>query len=37
MTLLELVSDEGYRGFFVDLYVRCANNIAIEMYEGMGY
>ncbi|KAK7030383.1 N-alpha-acetyltransferase 20 [Paramarasmius palmivorus] len=37
MSLLELVSDEGYGGFFVDLYVRCANNIAIEMYEGMGY
>ncbi|KAJ3731627.1 N-acetyltransferase [Lentinula guzmanii] len=37
MSLLELVSDETYRGFFVDLYVRCNNFIAIEMYEGMGY
>ncbi|KAF9447585.1 N-acetyltransferase [Macrolepiota fuliginosa MF-IS2] len=37
MNLLELVSDEIYKGFFVDLYVRCANKVAIEMYEGMGY
>jgi len=37
MNLLELVSDEIYKGFFVDLYVRCANRIAIDMYEGMGY
>jgi N-terminal acetyltransferase B complex catalytic subunit len=36
MDLLELVSD-SYRGFFVDLYVRCNNKLAIEMYEGMGY
>ncbi|EKM82355.1 hypothetical protein AGABI1DRAFT_97371 [Agaricus bisporus var. burnettii JB137-S8] len=37
MNLLELVSDELYKGFFVDLYVRCANKVAVEMYEGMGY
>jgi len=37
MDFLELVSDDIYKGFFVDLYVRCANNIAIEMYERMGY
>ncbi|EIN07135.1 N-acetyltransferase [Punctularia strigosozonata HHB-11173 SS5] len=37
MNLLEHVSDEAYRGFFVDLYVRCANQVAITMYEGMGY
>lgn len=35
--ILEIVSDEIYRGFFVDLYVRCANSVAITMYEGMGY
>ncbi|KAL0946405.1 hypothetical protein HGRIS_012630 [Hohenbuehelia grisea] len=35
--LLEFVSDEMYKGFFVDLYVRCTNNLAIDMYEGMGY
>lgn len=37
MGLLEMVSEEIYKGFFVDLYVRCANNVAIDMYEGMGY
>jgi N-terminal acetyltransferase B complex catalytic subunit len=37
MDLLELVSDSIYRGFFVDLYVRCANVVAIEMYESFGY
>ena len=37
ISLLELVSDETYKAFFVDLYVRCTNNIAIEMYEGLGY
>ncbi|KAG6918834.1 hypothetical protein DXG01_011239 [Tephrocybe rancida] len=37
MGLLEMVSDEIYKGFFVDLYVRCANSVAIDMYEGMGY
>lgn len=37
MTWLEKVSDENYRGFFVDLYVRCVNYAAISMYEGFGY
>lgn len=37
MSLLEMVSDEIYRGFFVDLYVRCNNFVAINMYEGMDY
>lgn len=37
MSLLERVSDETYHGFFVDLYVRCANGVAIGMYEGSGY
>ncbi|KAF7300533.1 N-acetyltransferase domain-containing protein [Mycena chlorophos] len=35
--LLERVSDAVYRGFFVDLYVRCTNDLAIGMYEEMGY
>jgi len=34
---LELVSDQHYKGFFVDLYVRCNNALAISMYEGFGY
>ncbi|KAF9038819.1 hypothetical protein BDZ89DRAFT_945622, partial [Hymenopellis radicata] len=37
MTLLEMVSDQSYRGYFVDLYVRCTKTSAIEMYEGLGY
>lgn len=37
MNLLEMVSNETYKGFFVDLYVRCANLVAIDMYEGLGY
>lgn len=37
ISLLEMVSDEIYKGFFVDLYVRCANSVAIDMYERFGY
>jgi N-terminal acetyltransferase B complex catalytic subunit len=37
MNMLEMVSEEIYNGFFVDLYVRCANSVAITMYEGMDY
>ncbi|KAF9477775.1 N-acetyltransferase [Pholiota conissans] len=37
MSLLEMVSEEIYKGFFVDLYVRCNNVVAIEMYEKLGY
>ncbi|GJE89915.1 GNAT family N-acetyltransferase [Phanerochaete sordida] len=35
--LLELVSDKTYRGYFVDLYVRCTNVVATGMYERLGY
>ncbi|KAJ7736051.1 N-acetyltransferase [Mycena maculata] len=34
---LEAVSDEAYRALFVDLYVRCTNDVAIAMYERLGY
>ena len=37
MNLLEMVSDETYKGWFVDLYVRCTNQVAIKMYEGLVY
>jgi N-terminal acetyltransferase B complex catalytic subunit len=37
MNFLEAVSDDVYNGFFVDLYVRCTNGIAIDLYEGLGY
>lgn len=35
--LLEYVSDNVYKGFFVDLYVRCNNRVATDMYEGLAY
>ncbi|KAJ7143188.1 N-acetyltransferase [Mycena crocata] len=35
--LLEFVSEEIYHAYFVDLFVRCTNQVAIDMYEGMGY
>ena len=34
---LERTSEEPYHGFFVDLYVRRSNDVAIGMYERMGY
>lgn len=37
MNFLETVSDDVYGGLFVDLYVRCTNKIAIDLYEGLGY
>ena len=37
MDLIELVSEKVYNGYFVDLYVRCTNEVAIYMYERMGY
>jgi N-terminal acetyltransferase B complex catalytic subunit len=37
INILEMVSDDLYNGFFVDLFVRCNNKLAIDMYEGMGY
>ncbi|CAG8719195.1 7421_t:CDS:2, partial [Acaulospora colombiana] len=36
-SLLEDISDSVYQGYFVDLYVRPSNKIAVNMYEGMGY
>ena len=37
MNFLETASDDVYGGHFVDLYVRCTNSIAIDLYEGLGY
>lgn len=37
MNFLETASDDVYGGLFVDLYVRCTNNIAVDLYEGLGY
>ena len=36
MNYLEKVSDD-HKGFFVDLFVRSTNKVAIEMYEKLGY
>ena len=37
MNLLELAPDDVYKGFFVDLYERYTNVLAIDIYEGFGY
>ena len=36
MNYLEKISDE-HNGFFVDLFVRSTNTVAIAMYEKLGY
>ena len=37
MEHLEQVSEQLYNAYFVDLYVRVSNNVAIEMYKELGY
>lgn len=37
MDYLENVSVELYDGYFVDLFVRVSNSLAIGMYEKFGY
>eukprot|EP01112_Ceratiomyxa_fruticulosa_P005312 TRINITY_DN1592_c0_g1_i5.p1 TRINITY_DN1592_c0_g1~~TRINITY_DN1592_c0_g1_i5.p1 ORF type:complete len:196 (-),score=34.04 TRINITY_DN1592_c0_g1_i5:119-640(-) len=37
MALLELISEKVYDGYFVDLFVRASNTIAIDMYHKFGY
>lgn len=37
MDYLENVSVELYDGYFVDLFVRVSNSLAIRMYEKFGY
>jgi N-terminal acetyltransferase B complex catalytic subunit len=37
MNILELVSEFIYDGYFVDLFVRQGNKVAIGMYSDMGY
>lgn len=36
MNYLERVSDD-HQGYFVDLFVRASNKVAIEMYQKLGY
>lgn len=37
MNFLEASSEKCYNGFFVDLFVRVSNNLAILMYSNLGY
>lgn len=37
MDELERITDDTYKGYFVDLYVRVSNELAIGMYERLGY
>ncbi|KAF9168744.1 N-terminal acetyltransferase [Actinomortierella ambigua] len=37
MDLLESVSEQPYDGYFVDLFVRRSNKVAIDMYKRFGY
>ncbi|CAG8527626.1 15075_t:CDS:2 [Funneliformis caledonium] len=37
MKLLEEVSEKIYNGYFVDLFVRKSNSVAIGMYKKFGY
>ncbi len=37
MDFLEDVSEKTYNGYFVDLYVRLSNDVAIGMYKKLGY
>jgi N-terminal acetyltransferase B complex catalytic subunit len=37
MDILEEVSDKMYNGYFVDLFVRTSNKVAIGLYEKFGY
>ncbi|KAL6045365.1 N-acetyltransferase 5 [Balamuthia mandrillaris] len=37
MDMLEEVSEKTHNGYFVDLFVRVSNNVAVEMYKKFGY
>ena len=37
MGILEEVSEKIYNTYFVDLFVRKSNSVAIKMYEKFGY
>jgi len=37
MDMLEFASDKIYKGYFVDLFVRKSNDVAIDLYTKLGY
>ncbi|EFJ08229.1 hypothetical protein SELMODRAFT_90855 [Selaginella moellendorffii] len=37
MNILEEVTEKTYNGYFVDLFVRASNTLAIRMYKKLGY
>ena len=37
MDTLETLTNNFYNGYFVDLFVRASNNVAVTMYEKLGY
>lgn len=37
MAYLERLSEAAYDGYFVDLYVRKGNALAVDMYKSLGY
>eukprot|EP00877_Chromochloris_zofingiensis_P010367 jgi/Chrzof1/5584/Cz16g08050.t1 len=37
MNMLEEITDKVHNAYFVDLFVRVSNTVAIKMYEGFGY
>ncbi|KAL9647508.1 hypothetical protein ABK040_006868 [Willaertia magna] len=37
MFLLEEITEKIHKAYFVDLFVRCSNRVAIGMYEKLGY
>jgi N-terminal acetyltransferase B complex catalytic subunit len=37
MNMLEEITDKVHNAYFVDLFVRVSNSVAINMYKGFGY
>lgn len=37
MHYLEVASEDSYQGYFVDLFVRASNTVAVNMYTKLGY
>ena len=37
MNYLEMITHDSYNAYFVDLFVRASNELAISMYHNLGY